>query len=60
MRLRAGETNLGDLFADAIRADAAADVAIMNAGSIRGDRIYPAGPLTTRTLLEMHPFGNVI
>jgi 2',3'-cyclic-nucleotide 2'-phosphodiesterase (5'-nucleotidase family) len=32
----------------------------MNSGSIRGDRVYPAGPLTARTLLAMHPFGNVI
>jgi len=60
VRLRAGETNLGDLIADAVRADASSDIAILNAGSIRGDRIYPAGPLTKRTLLEMHPFGNVI
>lgn len=58
--VRAGETNLGDLFADAMRADAGTDVALMNAGSIRGDRVYPAGPLTARTLLAMHPFGNVI
>lgn len=58
--LRAGETNLGDLFADAIRADAGTDIALMNAGSIRGDRVYPTGPLTARTLLAMHPFGNVI
>ena len=58
--LRAAETNLGDLFADAIRADAHADVALMNGGSIRGDRVYPAGPLTRRTLIAMHPFGNVI
>jgi 5'-nucleotidase len=60
VRLRASETNLGNLVADAIRADAGADVAIMNAGSIRGDRIYPAGPLTRRTLIAIHPFGNVI
>ena len=40
-----GETNLGDLVADAMRADVGADVAIVNAGSIRGDRVYPAGPL---------------
>jgi 5'-nucleotidase len=60
IRLRAGETNLGDFFADAIRADAGADVAIINAGSIRGDRMYPAGPLTRRTLLAMHPFESVI
>ena len=44
--LRAAETNLGNLIADAMRAEAGADIAIMNAGSIRGDRIYPAGPLT--------------
>ena len=59
LRMRASETNLGDLVADAMRADAGTDIAIMNSGSIRGDRVYPAGPLTRRTLLEMHPFGNV-
>jgi 5'-nucleotidase len=58
VRLRAGETNIGDAIADAIRGDA--DISLMNAGSIRGDRIYPAGPLTKRVLLEMLPFGNVI
>jgi 2',3'-cyclic-nucleotide 2'-phosphodiesterase (5'-nucleotidase family) len=58
VRLRAGETNIGDAVADAIRGDA--DISIMNAGSIRGDRIFPAGPLTKRVLLEMLPFGNVI
>jgi 5'-nucleotidase len=60
VRLRAQETNLGDFFADALRADTDADIAIMNAGSIRGDRVYPAGPLTRRTLVGMHPFGGVI
>ena len=60
VRLRASEMSLGNFFADALRADAETDVAIMNAGSIRGDRIYPAGPLTRRTLVAMHPFGNTI
>lgn len=60
VRLRAGEMPIGNLFADAIRAGTHADVALMNAGSIRGDRVYPAGPLTRETLLAMHPFGNVI
>ena len=58
--LRAEETNLGDLVADAMRAESGADVALMNGGSIRGDRVYPAGPITGRTLLAMHPFGNTI
>jgi len=60
IRMRAGETNLGNLVADIIRADAGAELAIVNAGAIRGDRIYPAGPLTRRTLIDLHPFGNVI
>jgi 2',3'-cyclic-nucleotide 2'-phosphodiesterase (5'-nucleotidase family) len=60
LRLRASETNLGDLFADAIRASANADVGLVNSGGIRGDRIYPAGPITRRTIIAMHPFGNTI
>jgi 5'-nucleotidase len=59
-KMRSSETNLGDLVADAMRADTGADVALMNSGSIRGDRVYPAGPITGRTLLAMHPFGNTI
>jgi 5'-nucleotidase len=59
-RLRAGETNLGNLVADAARAEVQADLAIINGGGIRGDRVHPPGPLTLRTLLEMHPFGNVV
>jgi 2',3'-cyclic-nucleotide 2'-phosphodiesterase (5'-nucleotidase family) len=60
VRLRAAETNLGDLFADAMRDATNADIAIVNAGSIRGDRVYPPGPLSRRTVIEMHPFGSVI
>jgi 5'-nucleotidase len=60
VRLRASETNLGNLFADAMRTAAEADIAIVNAGGIRGDRVYPAGPLTRRTLVGMSPFGNVL
>ena len=60
IRLRASETNIGDLVADALRAEAAADVSLVNSGGIRGDRIYPAGPLTRRTIIAIHPFGNVV
>jgi 2',3'-cyclic-nucleotide 2'-phosphodiesterase (5'-nucleotidase family) len=60
VRLRAAETNLGDLFADAMRVAVNADITIVNAGSIRGDRVYQPGPLTRRTVIEMHPFGSVI
>lgn len=57
---RTSETPLGDLIADAVRRTANTDVALVNSGGIRGNRIYPAGPLTQRTLLEMHPFSNIV
>jgi 5'-nucleotidase len=59
-RLRTSETNLGDLVADAVRAAARSDAALVNGGGIRGDRIHTPGPLTRRTLVEIHPFGNVV
>jgi 5'-nucleotidase len=59
-RLRTSETNLGNLVADAVRASVDADVGLVNAGGIRGDRVHPVGPLLRRTLLEWHPFGNVV
>ena len=58
IHLRAAETNLGDFVADAMRADSGADITIINGGSIRGDKVYAAGPITRRTLIEIHPFGN--
>jgi 5'-nucleotidase len=60
LHLRAGETNLGDFVADAIRADAGADIGLVNSGGIRGDRIHPPGPITRRTVIEIHPFGNIV
>jgi 5'-nucleotidase len=59
-RLRTSETNLGDLVADAVRAAARSDIALVNGGGIRGDRVHQPGPLTRRTLIEIHPFGNVV
>lgn len=60
VHLRASEQAIGDLVADVMRERVDADVAIVNSGSIRGDRIYPAGPVRRRALLAVHPFGNVI
>ena len=60
LRLRASETNIGNLVADAVRESVQAEVGLVNAGAIRGDRIYPASPLTRRLLLAMHPFSNVV
>jgi 5'-nucleotidase / UDP-sugar diphosphatase len=59
VRIRAAETNAGNLVADAMRADTGAQIALTNSGGIRSDRVHPAGPITRRQILEMEPFGNV-
>lgn len=58
--LRTMETNLGDFIADAMRARMRADVALVNGGGVRTDRVIPAGPLTRRDILGLLPFTNVV
>jgi 5'-nucleotidase len=58
--LRTEETNLGNFITDAMRAQARTDVALINGGGIRSDRVIPPGPLTRRDLAAMSPFGNVV
>ena len=58
--LRTKETNLGDFIADAMRVRLDADVAVVNGGGVRTDRIIPAGALTRRDVLGMLPFTNVV
>ncbi len=57
--VRSREINLGNLFADAMRRDTGAEIAILNSGSIRSNRVYPPGELTRRDLVAMHPFGGI-
>ena len=57
--VRTGECAIGDLVADALRKAGTADIAIVNGGGIRGNRIYPAGTrLTKRDISSELPFGN--
>lgn len=58
--IRSRETNIGNFIADAARRLVNADVALINAGGIRGNRVYPAGTLTRRTLVAIHPFNNAV
>lgn len=59
--VRAEEAVFGDVVADAMKAATGADVAIMNGGGIRGNKIYPAGTtLTRRDILSELPFGNQV
>ena len=57
--VRTGESAIGNLIADAMRAGVGADVAIINGGAIRGNRTYDAGSeLTRRAILTELPFGD--
>lgn len=54
--VRAKETNLGNLTADAIREHTGADFAFTNGGGIRAD--IPAGDITVESVLTSFPFTN--
>lgn len=56
--IRNRETNLGDFCADAYRAVAGADIAMVNGGGIRAD--LPAGEITYRDIFDVHPYGNTL
>jgi 5'-nucleotidase len=58
LQSRTEETNVGNFVADAFRKATAADVALMNGGSVRADEIIAKGPLTMRDLLSILPFKN--
>ncbi|MGB1026419.1 MAG: bifunctional metallophosphatase/5'-nucleotidase, partial [Rhodospirillaceae bacterium] len=59
VRLR--ESNFANLMADAIKAETAADIAIINGGGIRGNSFLEAGsPLTRQDILAELPFGDVV
>lgn len=48
---------LGYLMADAQRAIAGADIALMNPGGVRIDQL-PKGPVTIKNVYQLDPFGN--
>lgn len=58
--VRARESALGNLIADAMRAATGAEIALTNGGGIRGDRLFEAGSILSRgDVLALLPFGNV-
>ncbi len=57
--VRTGEAAIGDVFADAMRATARADAALLNGGAIRAGKVYPPGSeITRRDILAELPFNN--
>ncbi|AEI68808.1 bifunctional metallophosphatase/5'-nucleotidase [Corallococcus macrosporus] len=57
-QVRTQETNLGSFVADAFRAAAGADVALVNGGALRADTVLPAGGVTRRDLHAILPYTD--
>ncbi len=60
--IRTQETNLGNLVADMMRWAAKGDVqiALQNAGAIRWQALFPAGPITRGDVYALLPFLNTL
>ena len=58
--LRSREMPIGNFAADALLWRFKTDVGLYNSGNLRGDKVYPAGPISSKTLEEIFPYGNDI
>ena len=58
--VRSREMPIGNFVSDAYRTICKADIALVNGGSIRTDRVLPAGEFSEKTMLEIFPYGNEI
>ncbi len=59
--VRERESSMGNLFADAMRAESKADLAVLNGGSLRGNRLYaPGSVMTYGDIYKESPFGNTV
>ena len=58
--IRSKETNVANLIADLCRENTKADIAIINSGTIRSDRIMGPGNFTMRDLLSLLPLDDAI
>lgn len=58
--VRTRESNLGNFVCDLMRQYYSADCAIMAAGTIRGDQIYPPGVLQLKDIMNCFPFEDPV
>lgn len=52
--IRTSETNLGNFVTDVMLAATHSDLALLNSGTLRSDRVHPKGPFTMRDLVRIH------
>jgi 5'-nucleotidase len=58
--VRRAESNLGNFICDLMRFYYTTDCAIMAAGTIRGDQVYPPGVLKIRDIMNCFPFEDPV
>lgn len=58
--VRRGETNLGNWVCDVVLAATGADLVLLNSGTLRSDRVHPAGPFTLGDLVTVVPMRDPI
>lgn len=58
--VRTKESNLGNFVCDLMRQYYGADCAIMAAGTIRGDQIYPPGVIQLKDIMNCFPFEDPV
>ncbi|XP_029510403.2 trifunctional nucleotide phosphoesterase protein YfkN-like [Oncorhynchus nerka] len=58
--VRRAECNLGNLITNAMLEATHAEAAILNSGTLRSDRLHPAGPLTMHDLLQILPLKDPV
>ncbi|KJR84909.1 uncharacterized protein SPSK_08728 [Sporothrix schenckii 1099-18] len=58
--VRVKESNLGNFVCDIMRLHYEADCAIMASGTIRGDQIYPPGPVRVKDITDCFPFEDPV
>lgn len=57
---RSGETNLGNFLADAYRSRLKTDIALLNGGSIRSNKVYEAGLITRKDVSNILQFAGPV
>ncbi|EON99409.1 putative flagellar associated protein [Phaeoacremonium minimum UCRPA7] len=58
--VRLKESNIGNFVCDIMRHHYDADCALMAAGTIRGDQIYPPGPIRVKDITDCFPFEDPV
>ena len=56
--VREKESNFGNYLADVMRGEMKSDIALINGGAFRGDRVIPPGPLTLNDIYTVMLFEN--